>query len=413
MPSLASVRDPLTPRFWKIIPLMFLLYCVVATASFAQTFTTLYSFSGGADGGNPSEGLAVDSVGNLYGTTQDGGTGSCIQDGVHGCGTVFKVTSQQTETVLYSFQGGSDGEYPWGALALDDKGSLYGTTTGGGLGFGVVFSLDKNGTEKILRRLAGGVRGAYPYASLTLDSAGHLYGTSTSGGDSDCGLQGAGCGTLFRLSANGGEVLHRFAGSPSDGNYPGYGAVLVDRAGNLYGTTGEGGTANYGTVYKIDQNGKYTVLYSFSGKSDGCEPLGRLATDENGNLYGNASACGEFNQGTIFKVSATGSFTVLHTFGASGSQGSNAPFGGVLRARNGDLYGTTMFGGDCSTSPAGCGTVFKLSPNGSMTVLHSFNGTSDGEYPWCNVILDAAGNLYGTTTIGGPGGAGTVWKITP
>jgi uncharacterized repeat protein (TIGR03803 family) len=165
-------------------------------------------------------------------------------------------------------------------------------------------------------------------------------------------------------------------------------------------------------VYKIDRNGNYTVLYSFSGESDGCEPSGSLATDEDGNLYGTASACGDFNKGTIFKVNSAGSFTLLHTFSGAAGDG-NAPFGGVTRDRDGNLYGTTLFGGDCGLELGGCGTVFKLSPNGSMTVLHTFSGTSDGASPWCNVILDAAGNLYGTTTIGGQGGAGTVWKIAP
>jgi uncharacterized repeat protein (TIGR03803 family) len=413
MTTLTPGQSLLTPRFWKVIPLIFLLSSTVATVSFAQSFTVLYSFTGGADGGNPSEGLVFDSAGNLYGTTQYGGTGNCIQYGLHGCGTVFKMTNQQTETVLYSFQGGSDGEYPWGGLALDGKGHLFGTTVSGGLGFGVVFSLDKNGTENILHRLRGGRNGAYPYASLTLDHVGHLYGTTTSGGDLDCGTRGAGCGTLFTLYGRKGAALHRFAGSPSDGNYPGYGAVLVDRTDNLYGATGEGGAANYGTVYKVDRNGKYTVLYSFSGKSDGCEPLGMFAADEKGNLYGAASACGDFSQGTIFKISSTGSFTLLYTFGADGSQSGNAPFGGVIRDRKGNLCGTTLFGGQCSTSQSGCGTVFKLSPNGSMSVLHSFNGTSDGASPWSNVIPDTAGNLYGTTPIGGQGGAGTVWKISP
>lgn len=412
MPTLVPGRKLPAARVWKRIPLIFLLSCTFATASFAQTFTVLYSFTGGADGGNPSEGLVFDPAGNLYGTTQYGGTGNCTQYGLHGCGTMFKVTNQQTETVLYSFKGGSDGEYPWGGLALDDKGSLFGTTVSGGLGFGVVFSLDKNGTENILHRLTGGTDGAYPYASLTLDHAGHLYGTGTSGGDLSCGIRSTGCGTLFTLYGSRGAVLHRFAGNSADGNYPGYGAVLVDNTGNLYGATAEGGAANYGTVYKIDRNGNYTVLYSFSGESDGCEPSGSLATDEDGNLYGTASACGDFNKGTIFKVNSAGSFTLLHTFSGAAGDG-NAPFGGVTRDRDGNLYGTTLFGGDCGLELGGCGTVFKLSPNGSMTVLHTFSGTSDGASPWCNVILDAAGNLYGTTTIGGQGGAGTVWKIAP
>jgi uncharacterized repeat protein (TIGR03803 family) len=391
---------------------MFLLSCTVAPAAFAQTFTVLYSFTGGADGGNPAEGVVLDSAGNLYGTTQYGGTGNCTQYGLQGCGTVFKVANQQTESVLYSFQGGSDGEYPWAGLALDNKGNLFGTTVTGGLGFGVVFRVAKSGTENVLHRFTGATDGAFPWASLTLDRAGHLFGTTTSGGDLSCGTRGAGCGNVFKLYGYKKKVIHPFTGVPSDGNYPGYGA-LIDHNGNLYGTTGSGGAADAGTVYKVDRNGKYTVLYSFSGKSDGCEPLGRLAADENGNLYGAASACGDFNQGTVFRLNSTGSLTVLYSFGVDASTSANGPFGGVVRDRKGNLYGTTLFGGECGVSQSGCGTVFKLSPSGSMTLLHTFNGTAEGASPWCNVTLDAADNLYGTTTIAGQGGAGTVWKIAP
>jgi uncharacterized repeat protein (TIGR03803 family) len=227
-----------------------------------------------------------------------------------------------------------------------------------------------------------------------------------------CGTRGAGCSNVFELHGNKETVAHRFAGAPADGNYPGYGA-LIDSNGNLYGTTGSGGGADAGTVYKVDRNGKYTVLYSFSGKSDGCEPLGRLAADENGNLYGATSACGDFNQGIVFRLNSTGFLTVLYSFGAEASISANAPFGGVVRDRNGNLYGTTLFGGQCGFSQSGCGTVFELGPSGSMSLLHTFNGTADGASPWCNVTLDEAGNLYGTTTIAGQGGAGTVWKIAP
>jgi len=414
MPTSKPARNLQTPKFKLAIAVLFLLSCTAATTAFAQTFTVLYSFTGGADGSNPSEGLVLNSRGNLYGTTQMGGAGNCTQNGQSGCGTVFKVTSQGTETVLYSFQGGSDGEYPWGGLALDKKGYLFGTTPNGGLGFGVLFSLNQDGTERILHKFKGRTDGGYPYGGLTLHR-GHLFGTSSSGGDLHCGIRRAGCGKLFKLDGRMQAVLHRFAGAPSDGNFPGYGAVLIDRTGNLYGTTGSGGTADFGTVYKVDRNGKYAVLYSFSGGSDGCEPLGNLAADENGNLYGTASACGDFNRGTIFKLSSAGSLSVLFTFGSDGSGGGNAPMGGVVRDRNGNLYGTTLFGGDCGVNQSGCGTIFKLSPNGGMTYLHSFDGISDGESPWCNVILDVAGNLYGTTSISGLNGlgAGTVWKIAP
>jgi uncharacterized repeat protein (TIGR03803 family) len=413
MPTSKPAHKLPTFRFWSVTALIFVCSCTVATPTFAQTFSLLYSFTGGADGASPSEGLVLDSAGNLYGTTQSGGTGNCTQYGWSGCGTVFKVTNQGNETVLYSFQGGSDGEYPWGGLALGDKNQLFGTTPNGGLGFGVVFSLDESGTEHIVHRFTGKTDGAYPYGGLMLDQTGHLYGTTTSGGDLHCGDVSKGCGTLFELDRSKEAVVHRFAGTSSDGNYPAYGAVLNDSAGNLYGTTGEGGPSNYGTVYKINPSGKYTVLYSFSGGSDGCEPLGSLAADGNGNLYGTASACGDFNKGTIFKVDNTGSFTLLHTFSGAAGDG-NAPFGGVARDRDGNLYGTTLFGGNCSLVEGGCGTVFKLGQDGSLTLLHTFEGYTDGMAPWGNVILDAAGNLYGTTSNGpGGNGFGTVWKTAP
>jgi uncharacterized repeat protein (TIGR03803 family) len=414
MPTLKLLQNFQESRLWTVTALIFLWSCTAATPMFAQSFSLLYSFTGGADGGNPSEGLVLDSAGNLYGTTQSGGTGNCTQNGLSGCGTVFKVTNQGIETVLYSFQGGSDGEYPWGGLALDNKGHLFGTTTNGGLGFGVLFSLDKNGTESIVHRFTGGTDGGSPYAGLTLDSTGHLYGTSTSGGNLHCGDLSKGCGTLFKLDRNKKAVIHRFAGTPSDGNFPGYGAVLIDSSGNLYGATAEGGPANYGTVYKVDPSGKYSVLYSFSGGSDGCEPSGSLAIDGNGNLYGATSACGDFGKGTIFRVSSTGSLFVLYTFGVDGAAGGNSPFGGVTRDSSGNLYGTTLFGGNCSLVEGGCGTVFKLGQDGTITILHAFDGYTDGSAPWGNVIQDVAGNLYGTTSSGpGGNGAGTVWKLAP
>lgn len=407
-------------RFCITTALAFWFFFTVAPTTSAQTFTVLYSFTGGADGNDPFAGLVLDSAGNLYGITTNGGTGTCMQDFVSGCGTVFRVTKQGAETVLHSFQGGPDGEFPNGGLALDDRGDLFGTTVNGGttanggLGFGVLFALDKHGNEHILHRFTGGTDGGYPSATPTLDRTGRLYGTSDLGGDLSCGDTKKGCGTLFELSSSARRVVHRFSAPYPDGDNPGYGAVLIDSSGNLYGTTGNGGAADYGTVYKIDRNGEYSVLYGFTGKSDGCEPLGSLAIDENGNLYGAASVCGDFNKGTLFKIDTTGSFTVLYAF-SGGADDGNAPFGGVTRDRSGNLYGTTLFGGNCGLQLGGCGTVFKLSPKGNMTILHSFEGESDGMSPWCNVILDAAGNLYGTTSMGGFGGngAGTVWKLAP
>jgi len=240
----------------KAISLLFLISSVAVVAAPAQTLTVLYSFTGGVDGGYPAEGLVRDSTGNLYGTTQSGGTGSCTQDGLNGCGTVFKVADQGAETVLYSFQGGSDGASPWGALTADKNGNLFGTATDGGLGFGVVFKLETSGVETVLHRFAGGVDGGTPYGGLSIDSEGNLYGTSDAGGDLSCGYEGSGCGTVFKLSANRGTVLHRFAGAPLDGNYPAYGNVLISDNGVVYGVTAQGGLTDQGSLYKVDRNGK-------------------------------------------------------------------------------------------------------------------------------------------------------------
>jgi uncharacterized repeat protein (TIGR03803 family) len=391
-----------------------LLFILAACGQFcsAQTFTVLYSFTGGVDGGNPSEGLARDVGGNLFGTTYNGGSGSCTLNGSNGCGTVFKVTADGAETVLLSFGGGSDGAYPWAGLTLDTKGNLYGTTTSSGLGYGVAFKLETTGTETILHRLAGSRDGATPYAGLAIDRAGDLWGTSTAGGDLACGVRSTGCGTLFKLRGHKQTILHRFAGAPVDGSYPGYGDLLVGNGGSLYGVTMGGGPSDRGTVYRLDQNGRWTLLYSFTGGPDGCVPSGTLATDDEGSLYGTTAACGLQGYGTVYKLNKAGVLQVLYSFGV-GSNDGRSPYGGVIRDRVGNLYGTTLFGGMGCSSSSQCGTVFKLSQTGKITILHMFDSLTDGAAPWGNVIRDAKGNLYGTTNVGGPGGFGTVWKVAP
>jgi uncharacterized repeat protein (TIGR03803 family) len=397
--------------FQTILALPFILAACGQFCS-AQTFTVLYSFTGGVDGGNPYEGLVRDDHGNLFGTTYYGGRGSCTQYGSSGCGTVFKVTADGKETVLLSFEAGSDGAYPWGGLTLDATGNLYGTTTSGGLGYGVDFKLDTTGTETILHRLAGSRDGATPYAGLTFDRAGDLWGASTAGGDLACGIRSAGCGTIFKLHGRKQTILHRFAGAPSDGSYAAYGSLLVGNDGGLYGVTMQGGTSNNGTVYRLHRNGTLTVLYSFTGGTDGCAPSGTLANDDEGSLYGTTSACGPSGYGTVYQLNKAGVLKVLYGFG-SGSNDGRSPFGGVIRDRAGNLYGTTLFGGTGCSGGTQCGTVFKLSATGKNTILHMFDSSTNGAAPWGNVIRDPMGNLYGTTSVGGLGGAGTVWKIAP
>ncbi len=368
---------------------------VVATPSArAQTFTVLHNFTGGTDGAYPVAGLARDANGNLYGTTVYGGPSS------HG--TVFKVDTNGTESVLYSFTGSPDGAYPYAGLVRDATGNLYGTTYYGGTsGYGTVFQVDTSGTESVLYSFTGGTTdGCYPYGGLLQDKAGNLYGTTDG-----CGASGQ--GTVFNLSMAGKEtLLHNFAGGSSDGAYPFWTRLLMDAEDDLYGVTQEGGTSNDGVVYKLGNNGTFTLLYSFAGgKTAGCYPYGTPAMDSAGNIYGTAEACGASGDGIVWKVSKVGKEALLHSF-ARGSSDGEAPLAGVILDAKGNLYGDTWAGGT-----SGLGTVYELSKKGTMTLLHSFVG-SDGEFPVGGVTLDAEGNLYGTTYEGGTGNAGTVWRIT-
>lgn len=206
------------------------------------------------------------------------------------------------------------------------------------------------------------------------------------------------CGARFK-------ILHTFVGAPNDGNEP-TAALIADATGNFYSTTIAGGTSDYGTVFKMKPDGRVTILYSFPGfKNDGTAPTGGLIKDKKGNLYGTTTAGGTGNNGTVFRLAPNGKETVLYSFG-TGTDGV-MPSAGVVRDKAGNLYGTT-FGGGAS----GDGTVYKLAPDGTETVLHSFDG-SDGSVPFAVLILDSAGNLCGTTARGGPNDDGTVFTIAP
>ena len=201
-------------------------------------------------------------------------------------------------------------------------------------------------------------------------------------------------------------MLHSFnPNGGNDGFFPFGGALLRDSAGNLYGTT-EAGSEGAGTVFKLDSRGNETILHNFSGTGDGAEASGSLARDTAGNLYGATLFGGTFNFGTVFKVDTTGAETVLHTFSATGGDGA-IPGGGLVRDRAGNLYGTTNSGGSSYF-----GTVFKLDPSGTQTILHTFSG-SDGSVPDLGLVRDSKGNLYGTTQYGGKYGGGVVFKVTP
>ena len=381
--------------------------------------TVLYSFTGTNADDSPNGGLIMDSVGNLYGTTSSGSTFLCVGDGE--CGTVFKLDTNGHESVLYSFTGtNGDGGNPNGGLIRDSGGNLYGTTSYGGngacpglfagqRGCGTVFKLDITGHESVLYSFAGyDGDGAVPNGGLIMDSAGNLYGTTGIGGDPSC-ESGDGCGTVFKLDITGHETVFDVA-SPNGG-------LIMDSVGNLYGTTSSGETwfcvdlGECGTVFKLDTNGHESVLYSFTGTNgDGGNPNGGLIMDNAGNLYGTTSYGGSAGGGTMFKLTASGKESVLYGFADDNGDGAS-PNGGLIMDSAGNLYGTTGGGGPgLCVGPGyqiqlGCGTVFKLDTNGHESVLYSFTGANgDGGIPNGGLIMDSARNLYGTTSYGGNGG---------
>jgi len=261
----------------------------------------------------------------------------------------------QTFTVLYTFTNTADGEQPDASLFQDAASNLYGTTQYGGTkgGFGTVFKLSATGKEKVLLSFAGTPDAEDPYSGLTRDQAGNFYGTTLYGGT------GGGFGTVFKLQAGKETILHSFAGTP-DGEDPQAG-LLRDAAGNLYGTTQYGGTnGGYGTVFKLSAKGKLTLLHSFGTIPDGQNPYARLIRDEAGNFYGTTFHGGTYGYGTVFKLDTAGKLTVLHSFNNS-PDGAN-PIAGLIPDKAGNLYGTASQGGDLSCGFSGCGTVFKVTP---------------------------------------------------
>jgi uncharacterized repeat protein (TIGR03803 family) len=309
----------------------------------------------------------------------------------------FSSTDATQElTTLYSFTGGGsgDGANPSAGLMADPAGNLYGTTAeGGASGRGTVFQLDPSGNLTVLHSFTGG-DGSHPRAALIADAAGNLYGTTISGGVQDAG-------TVFQLTPPGTlNVLYSFTGS-GDGALP-WAGMIADASGNLYGTTYGGGANGQGTVFQLDPSGTLTVLYSFTGGND-ASPWAGLIADAAGNLYGTTE--GGDGPGEVFQLTPSGTPNVLHNF--TGRDGA-IPHGGLIFDAPGNLYGTTHNGGT-----SGYGTVFQLTPAGTLNVLHSFTGGSDGAYPEAGLIADTAGNLYGTTWGGGAGGQGTVFQLTP
>jgi uncharacterized repeat protein (TIGR03803 family) len=388
----------------------------LAAAAQAQTTTVLHSFNNGADGSTPFAGVTFDRAGNLYGTTSgvDGGKP----------GTAYKMShvgSGWVLNTLYSFNHHNDPTGIYAGVVFGPDGALYGTGHDGGQNtLGAVFSLrpPANACKSVscpwtlttLYSFNFGNDGIHPdLGNLTFDSAGNIYGTTYSGGTFVRG-------TVFKLTRTGNgwseSLLYSFSGG-NDGGYPENG-VTFDSVGNLYGTTNKGGSHGYGTVFELSPYGggwKETTLYSFSDGEDGANPVGGVVIDAQGNVYGTTSvALGGRSSGTAWELSPSDggwAFILLHSFTGPAYPGPQATL--TLDAA-GNLYGTSTYTGEGS----GYGEAFKLTPSsgGWIYTSYLFDGLNV-RTPLCPVALDANGNLYGTSALGGTGNWGAVWEITP
>ena len=381
----------------------------------AAGFSVLHAFGGPGDGATPKAGLVSDKSGNLYGTTRLGGS--------QNEGTIFQIAPDGTETVLVEFTGQSDGAFPVARLAIDTKGNLYGTTKfggdlncGKGKGCGVVFKLTPDNTLVGLHLFSGGSDGAFPVAEVALDKKGNLLGTTMEGGGAGCGT--AGCGIVFRLLQNGTyKILHAFAGG-TDGANPTSG-IAVGGYGYFYGTASLGGSTGCGgngcgTIFLVQNNGDEGALHVFKGGDDGAFPNGILLSGKLDKLVGTTSAgggtgCGGQGCGTVFTQQIpVGNESILYAF-AGGADGSD-PEGGIVVDGSGNLDGTTASGGGAGCGGAGCGTLFKLTKQGAETVLYAFPGGSDGNTPLGPPAI-VKKVLYGTASGGGDLGGGTVFQL--
>ena len=396
--------------------LVLVLALLAIPAAQAQTYTDLHGFTGRVDGGLPYAGVTLAGPGRLYGAASEGGTA--------GYGLVFKLTQRGSAwilTPLYNFTGGNDGADPVSRVTVGPDGALYGTTAGGGGSgnLGTVFNLRppagvcRNTSclwkETVMHRFAGGSDGAYTgYADdLVFDKAGNVYGTSAGDTNGDDG-------TIFELTPSNGGWTQTILYSFTHGEQP-YAGVTFDSAGNLWGAATLGGTtggscapSGCGFVYELTPSGSGWVehnIYEFQGKTDGAYPIGGVIFDPAGNLYGSTSS----NGGSVYELQPSNGgwiFSTLYAFA-----GYFGPVDTPAIDAAGNLYGTVL------NELGNFGWVFKLTPSGggwteTNLAVFGVGGPADGIFPYSGVVLDAGGNVYGTTIEGGAGGQGVVWEIT-
>jgi uncharacterized repeat protein (TIGR03803 family) len=394
---------------------------LLASGALAQVATrVVYSFEGEDDGGYPDTDLVRDAAGNLY--------GMCVSDGKFHAGTVFELVATPTGWVhqtLYSFTGGPDGGQPYGGVTLDDQGNLYGTAVIGGSGgvcvedgCGVVFKLTNNGgtwSQTVIHDFTGGSDGFGPGGPVVFDNQGNLYGMTPTGGD-------FGIGIVFQLVPQPGgdwkeNIIHTFTGG-LDGGAASAGRLLIDDQQHVFGVATVGGEFGAGVAFELSPTASgpwdQKTLYAFKGDPDAGFPYGGLLRDAKGVLYGTTYYDGAYDLGAVYKleqVSGTWVETVLHDF-QGGSDGSGSISGLVFDAA-GNLYGTTSEGG----AGCNCGTIFKLAPMSTGAwrygVVHRFTGPPDGGYAYAGLVGDGQGSFYGATVHGGADNEGAAYRFTP
>ncbi len=409
----------LLTAMFRILTFACALAAIIAIPSHspASTTTVLYSFSGDTDGEYTDTDLVVDNAGSLY--------GSSVLGGDFGSGTVFRVNPSGEHTVLYSFTGGADGGEPYKGVALDAQGNLYGTavTGGGGAcegGCGVVYKLTNvNGSwhQSVIYTFAGGNDGSGPGSGLTFDRSGNLYGMTPTGG-------AFGMGVIFQLLAPRGtqtswtfHLIHTFTGG-DDGASASAGRLLITN-GRMYGVATTGGANGQGTVFEMQPRlvgeWPFRTLYAFKGQPDAGFPYGGLAVDSAGNLYGTTYYAGANNLGSVYELISDGhgnwTEKVLYSF-AGGDDGASS-ISNVVIDSGGNLYGTTSEGGaSCS-----CGVIFKLAPDGqgnwTETIPYRFQGAPDAGFAYNGMVAGLGGALYGATVHGGLSNDGTIYKFMP
>ena len=381
-----------------------LLLASVSVPAQSQTYKVIHNFTyyGGA---TPYSGPVFDRFGNMYGTNNTGGS--------YGSGGVYRLSrhgSSWSYTLVYSLKGQKDGAGPaFGTLAIGPQGSLFGTTEGGGY-LGTVFEVcpgtDCASTESVVHSFGHGTDGIEPIGGLAFDAAGNFYGTTLLGGV-------LGNGTVFEgtWSGKGWMVrqIYDFGASSTDA-VNAVAGVTIDAAGNLYGTTSFGGTFGVGAIYKLTPSSTgwtESILYNFQGTDDGANPVGGLILDQAGNLYGTTFDGGVNGGGTVYELSPDGTFTTLYSF----SGGYGGPYNKLALDAKGNLYGATN-----GEALYGFGSVFKLSPGSSgwtLTDLYDFANGADGGEPYGSVAVDASGNVFGTAVTGGANNQGVFFEITP